>query len=64
LQDRIAALIQTHRTTRCNGAVADLMGIVMHEDGGGADEAHRYLCVEYGLVRDGAAGVRALVLVG
>ncbi len=40
------------------------MGIVMHEDGGGADEAHRYLCVEYGLVRDGAADVRALVLVG
>ena len=36
------------------------MGIVLAEDGEDADEAHRYLCVEFGIVRNGDEGVREL----
>lgn len=61
LQDRVADLILTQRATRCNNAVAEILGIVLDEDGEDADEAHRYLCDEFGIVRDGAGGVRRLV---
>ncbi len=61
LQDRIADLIQTHRAIRCDDAVAEIMGMVLAEDGEHVDEAHHYLCDKFGIVRDGAEGVRRLV---
>ena len=64
LERRISGLIAKHRATRCPDALAELCRIMSEDHGAEADEAHRFVFDEYGIVRCGLEGSRALVWVG